>query len=551
MRLCLLALTVLAQTFFSETLEVRVTNVDVIVTTRDGKPVPGLTKDDFELYENGVKKEITNFLEMHPVRAKIVQTTAAEAPAPAVAPAVQPEALPDVRRRRIILFVDNSALHPHSRNAILPHLKKFLEENVRGGDEITIATWDNALVAETLTRNHPERIEAAMQRLARQTAAPTMSRRLDYRTDLADLISLYKALDPPREPKWVEGIDIVRSYAMHVTHDINRKTAALKSLLASFRGAEGRKIGIVVTERFSSNPADEAFAYLESIRGDFESGENQNTAFDSREFQHPSLMTEIADAANSSGIALYPIDAGGKSSDFASVDASQHVRVSSLSTPAVLSSGMPLLQAVADATGGKALTGSTNFQLAFDTIASDLTTYYSLGYRSADERQDRLKSIEVRLKKKGYLVRSRRSVVEQTVSSEMNDAVAANLFRPMSTNDLKIRAVADSVTEAGAENISVPVTVTIPTNSLTLLPDGADLTGRFSVFAAFVRSDGAVSKVTRQEQNFRFPAASLERRKEITVKLAVTADARTDSISIGVMDDASHATGFAAVKLMR
>lgn len=545
MRPALFALALLAQTFFSETLEVRVTNIDVIVTTRDGKPVAGLTKDDFELYENGAKKEITNFLEIHPAGAQVMQTTAAEAAQPAA------ESLPDVRRRRMIVFIDNSGLHPHSRNAILPHLQKFMEENIRGGDEITIATWNNALLTETLRRNDPERIEAAVRRLGEQTAAPLQARQRDYSADLAELIAAYKAFSPPREPTWNEGLGIVRAYAQQVVHDMNAKSAALKSLLASFRGAEGRKIAVVVTERFSSNPADEAFAFLDSIREDFAGGEGQNTLLDAREYQLPSLINELADVANSSGIALYPIDAGGKGTDVGFADASRHVRVSSLSGPPPARTSVPTLQAVADATGGRALTGSTNFQLAFDTIASDLTTYYSIGYRSDDERQDRMKSIDVRLKKKGYVVRARRSVVEQTVSTEMSDAVAANLFRPMSTNDLKIRAFADQVTESGPDSISVPVTVTIPTSALTLLPDGSDLTGRFSIFAAFVRNDGAVSKTTRQEQQFRFPAASLERRKEITVKLAVTADARTDGISIGVMDEASHATGFASVKLMR
>jgi len=255
--------------------------------------------------------------------------------------------------------------------------------------------------------------------------------------------------------------------------------------------------------------------------------------------------------ANSSGITLYPIEAGGKPGDIASMDASRHVRLSRSGGAAAPSTVGATLTAIADATGGKALTGSSNFQLAFEAIAGDLTTYYSLGYRSTDQRQDRMKSIDVRLKNKKYVVRTRRSVVEQTVSTEMSDAVAANLFRPLAANDLQIRAIADPPSSNGADTIAVPVTVTIPTASLTLLPDGSNLTGRFSIFAAFVRNDGAVSQVTRQEQQFRFPAASRERRKEITVKLAVTADARTDGISIGVMDEASHATGFASVKLIR
>src|SRR5437016_5350564 len=77
--------------FFSETIEVRVINIDVMVTDKAGKPVIGLTKNDFELYENGQKREITNFLEM-----TAPQTTAAlvrkEQPATPQLPAKPAEA---------------------------------------------------------------------------------------------------------------------------------------------------------------------------------------------------------------------------------------------------------------------------------------------------------------------------------------------------------------------------------------------------------------------------------------------------------------------------
>src|SRR5436309_13396848 len=41
--------------------EVHVVNVDVSVTDSHSRPVPGLTKDDFEVFEDGVPQKITNF----------------------------------------------------------------------------------------------------------------------------------------------------------------------------------------------------------------------------------------------------------------------------------------------------------------------------------------------------------------------------------------------------------------------------------------------------------------------------------------------------------
>ena len=47
-----------------ESIDVRVINVDVVVTDKKGNPINGLTKDDFEVLENGVAKPISNFYEV-------------------------------------------------------------------------------------------------------------------------------------------------------------------------------------------------------------------------------------------------------------------------------------------------------------------------------------------------------------------------------------------------------------------------------------------------------------------------------------------------------
>jgi hypothetical protein len=116
-------------------------------------------------------------------------------------------------------------------------------------------------------------------------------------------------------------------------------------------------------------------------------------------------------------------------------------------------------------------------------------------------------------------------------------------------NDLTITAAAGTSTPKDAEAVLVPVTVTIPMNQLTLIPEGDDLTGRFAVYAAFLRKDGAVSKVAQQPGVIRFPASSLASRKELTVKIDVTMDSETGGLSVGVLDELSRATGFASIKL--
>lgn len=524
-------------TFFSEVLEIRVTNVDVIVTGRDGKPVTGLTRDDFELYENGVKKEISNFLELRGKSAGMIPQ-----PAPGATAVAASE---DIRRRDITVFIDNVVLHPLRRNQVMPHLQRFLEENVRGGDTVAIVTWGRSLELELEPTSDRAAVAAALERLRDQASFNSAVHEKEEFYQRVEMFIRAHA-DRDEKPQWTDIINEARTYAMTRMHELKQRVEAVRSVASWRRGVDGRKILVMLTEELPPNPSEDIFLYLDAKRDQFTNA--GNPLADAREFEYPTLVEEIAEAANSAGVTLYPIQLAGKDSGLSARDAS--------ATPRFTGGGrveqtrlIPNLPAIATATGGVALVGTDNWQHAFDTISNDLESYYSLGYRSERAAEDRVKQIEVRVKNKRYSVRTRKAVVERSVRSEMQDAVTANLFRPAGGNDLSIKAAVGSAAPKDAEAVVYPVTVTIPMDKLTLVPEGSDLTGRFALYAAFVRKDGAVSKVAQQPGVVRFPAESVKRRKELTVKFEVTTDPTTNGISVGVMDELSRATGFASLKL--
>src|SRR5207247_6062324 len=67
----------------TETIDVKVINVDVVVSDKKGNAITGLTKDDFELFENGQPKVISNFYEVEGKKAINVSLTPAGAEKPA------------------------------------------------------------------------------------------------------------------------------------------------------------------------------------------------------------------------------------------------------------------------------------------------------------------------------------------------------------------------------------------------------------------------------------------------------------------------------------
>src|SRR5438067_9698907 len=95
----------------TERIEVAVVNVDVSVSGADGQPVRGLSRDDFEVFEDGRRQPITNFYAVSGLSADL---SGAPAPSPVTPPrAAAPHTLqndgapPDPRfRRRVLVLVD-------------------------------------------------------------------------------------------------------------------------------------------------------------------------------------------------------------------------------------------------------------------------------------------------------------------------------------------------------------------------------------------------------------------------------------------------------------
>jgi VWFA-related protein len=358
----------------------------------------------------------------------------------------------------------------------------------------------------------------------------------------------------PTKPPLDMAMAPARVFAAKMQHEQREVVQALKSVMLAMRGVEGRKALVFLSGRLDENPGAPIFEFVDHLKDQFEGGQNFNYTSEAHEFRDPELVPSLTKAANSTGVTFYPIHAGGAGfeTEFRAADVSgayAYQTSGGIATPMVTS--YATMNVLAAATGGSALTGSSNFKLALDTIANDLTTYYSLGFRTDEQRTDSIRKLDVRLKNpRGLNVRMRHEFVEKSLMSELNDAVAANLAYPIARNDLGVKAVAGTSQSAPDNHLTVPLDIKVPTSTLTLVPDGSDLVGRFSTFIAFGRGDGTVSKVVRQEQNLRFPADSLQRRKEVTVRTALTIDAKTETVSVGVLDEISHLTGFAAVKLL-
>jgi VWFA-related protein len=517
----------------TESMDVRVINVDVVVTDKKGTVITGLKKDDFEIFENNVPKPITNFYAVEGGRPTDVEPDAVAAATPQP---VRKDELPDNLKRRIIIYVDNLSMAPFNRNRVFANMKEFVKSAMRPGDETMIATFNRSMKVRVPFTRDPIQIEQMLDAVAGESAMGTTN--ASERQSVQDRIKETTDYD--------EAVSTARSYAQSVEHDLRQSAESLNGLMTTLAGVEGKKILVLASEGFPMQPGREMFQYIDEVANE-KSWQFSGTILEGMSFDSTSLIQSIARTANANGITMYTIHAGGLTGG--SEMSAEHAAPTPVSvSQAIITNTTDSMRLMADMTGGVASIQTNNFAQAFRNIQRDLDTYYSLGYRATTERVDRQRSLIVHMKNKNYIARARQTFVEKSTYAEMNDKVIANLLYRTKQNDLKILVRTGAPAAADDELYKVPVDIQIPMDSLTLLQQGeGDYVGGFDVYVAVANKDGDMSDVSRKSHQLRVPAGDMERAKGkyYTYSVDLLMEKGLNKISVGVVDDVSNINGFA------
>jgi VWFA-related protein len=527
----------------TETMDIRIINVDVVVTDKKGKPITGLTKDDFQLLENGVPKTISNFYEVEGPKALNISITPTPG-APAPAPAATREEIPENLRRRVIFYIDNLSLMPFNRNRVFKEMKEFAKTILRPGDEAMIATFNRSMKIRMPFTRDAAAIQTTLDTIAGESAmgVSNKSEGRDVQKRIQDA------------QNYDEALASARTYAESVNHDLRQSADSLNGLMTTLAGVEGKKVLVLTTEGFQMQPGREMFYLIDEV-GREKGWQSGSTMLEGMTFDAASQIQNIAKTANANGITMYAIHAGGLGAANEGMSAEHDRPTPYTVTQAAVSNSTESLQLIAEMTGGLASINTNNFGQAFRNIQRDLESYYSLGYRAGTERVDRQRSLGVRLKDKeknrNYIVRNRETFVEKSTFAEMNDRVIANLLYRTKANDLHI--IVKVGTPMHAEDLyKVPVEIMIPMESLTLLQQGESYMGGFSVYVAVANKEGDMSDVARQQHQIRVPASDYGKinGKHYTYSLDLLMEPGPNKISVGVVDDVSNTTGFDRVPVI-
>jgi VWFA-related protein len=404
----ILAVEALAQVTFQ--VEVNFVDIDAVVTDARGNFVDDLTKNDFELFEDGKPQEISTFSLVDipmPSAPPVVSGFSRTRPDAAAVPDVKSNAQP-IDGRLYVIVLDDLNVSPLRSQLVVRAGRQFIERHFGANDIAAVTYTSGRTDAGQEFTSERALLLAAINKFQGRRLRSTVLEKADqyFQQHLKELeLNQPDPEDPNQQPQsgTVRG-PIGYSDITTDTDDFERGHRAQQVLgslrrLAEFMGGiRGRRKALLLFSEGIDYPIYDVF------------GSQAATT----------VMMATRDAiasaarANVSFFAVDPRGLVGMTSETieltAAADPSLGFDAKGLLADMYLSQDS--LRTLAEETGGYAAVNARNIDTALDRIVRANSRYYVLGYYPANAPRDgRFHKIEVRVKRPGLRVSARKGYV--------------------------------------------------------------------------------------------------------------------------------------------
>ena len=454
---------------YVDSVEVHQVSLEVQVTGRRGARVLDLTRDDFELFEDGRRMEISHFRGPAAPAEKSPPTPRTPAPEAPAAPMLDRVAAP----RHLLLFVDTLRLRPRDRRELFTRLRESLSREP-GSARLMLAVYDGRLRVMHGFGAPTPTVLATLDGLERGRLAPQGERQRKADA-LAAAGAELEAADTPqelesarslRDSEWAD----LQAFAESERHEILGTLGTLRQLVFSLGGLTGSKAILYAGDNLTMAPASDLFLASGIAFGGASPGGPASSG--ARRLDLYRHFESLVRQANASGVSLYTL----------TPPSHQH-----FGGAAVQQIGSPGSQAairseregrikeavclMSQSTGGLCQSGGSDFGLLIDGTLADLGASYSLGYvpdRPADGEYHR---IEVRLARRGLRARHRAGYIDRSPRDRLRGRLAATLWLAADEDPLGVELEIEQPRPLpGKGPYPVTVTVRVAVDRFALLP---------------------------------------------------------------------------------
>ncbi len=498
-----------APSSFGTSIDVRVVNVEAVVTDRDGHRVSGLKPGDFRLRVDGREVPVEYFSEVRDGEAEA-------APAGPATPDRAAAPVQGVAEGRMgtwyLVFVDDYFSVGLERDAVLKGLKADLGR-LGPEDRMAIVAYDGGRLAilSNWSGSQADLARAFDQAMARRPRG--FGRQVERATADSDEAFVEEvgaagadaADDSASSVTAPVGLpDIQRLYASDLIRQVRGDVQAAVSALRAFAAPRGRKVMLLLSGGWP-------FSVQSYVgRGD--------GALPTKELpEGEQLYGPLANTANLLGYTLYPVDVPGIQSGAADArpqggavaevhgqlgrkfgnfeSPSKNTALPQFQTPVDVGSGnIPeqevegSLKYLAQETGGRPIL-NTNRALALGMARDDTRSFYWLGFSPSWQHDDKRHEIRLEARRSGLKVRTRTGFLDLSRKAEVAMTVESALLLGNPPGALRMPLKVGEVTRPKPGELQVPLTLGLPVDLMTVIPDGKKYTVQLEL--RFAASDAA------------------------------------------------------------
>lgn len=454
--------------------EVNYVEVDAAVFGRDGKFVSDLRRDDFEVLEDGQPQDVTAFSLVNIPLERPEQPLFASHP-------IQPDVATNARPfdgRLYVLVLDDLHTAALRTSQVRVAARQFVEKYMGANDLAAVVhTSGRANASQEFTSSKPL-LEASIEKfMGQKLRSQTLERLDEYQRQRAIPSGPTSRITRVEDPLDVErGFQAVRS--------LN----ALRNISEWIGSIRGRRKAII---------------YLsEGIDYDIYDFQKRETT------TIQDAMRDVIAKATRSNVSIYSVDPRGLTNmGDDSIEATggfpddPQLNLGMQSFNDELRLAQQSLRSLSEDTGGYASVNSNDFTKAWTRVVADNSSYYVLGYYPKNDRRDgRFRKIEVRVKREGVEVRSRKGytaprgkapVPKPPADDKASPELRQVLDSPVPLSGLTLRAYAVPF-KGAAPNASVAIGVEAEGRDLNFNERDGKFVNDFELSAIAIDAQGKV-----------------------------------------------------------
>ncbi len=462
---------------FGEVIDVRVVNLEVVVTEKDRR-VTDLGPEDFLLTVDGREVPIEYFTEVSGGTALLRTEESAEGAVPALQPG---EPVPT----SYLVFIDEYFGKTVDRNRVLNRMIEQLAF-LAPGDRMAVVAFNGKRVEMLSSWSQSERELKQVLRQAQERKTFGLQRDAEQRLfESTRDLAIEPAQEVPDPSQDTFAMDIEeRMRADELTAQVERAVLAATSALRSFAAPPGRKVMLLFSGGWPYNPAQWLLRDPARIPYTRAAARGED------------IYQSLTETANRLSYTVYPVDVPG-------LDAENRISADRATPDIDFENNRfgerereeeATLYNLARETGGEALVDGAAYDV-FQRVYEDTRSYYWIGFTPSWQGDDSEHKVKIDTRNKAHKLRARKGFSDLSRETEVTMMVESSLLFGDPPGASPLGAVIGKGERAGRGKVNVPLKITIPLDSLTFLPVEGGFVADTELRVAVLDEDGNTSEI--------------------------------------------------------